>query len=339
MARPFRQLLLIVVLLSSVLALGTFGYRFIEDRSYFDSFFMALISLTTVGYGEQWDLSHNGRVFTSVLLIVGVTVVFASIGIMSDLVVRLELGNYFGKKRLARMLHRMKDHYIVCGVGRVGRAVVGELVANGVPVVVIDEDAERATWASNQKIPTVVADASLDQTLAEAGIDRAAGLVVSTGSDIQNVYVTLTARGLNPGLRIAARAADEQAEDKLSRAGATSVFTPYSFIGHRLAQSVLRPQVVRLLDVGSAFQGSGRDLRVEQIQVCPNCELASAPLSKKKLEERLGVIVLAVTNSAGELLFNPPEAARIDAGDFLIAMGEQSKLDVLERELGNPKST
>ena len=170
MDQPFRQLLLVVVLMSSVLSLGTFGYRFIEQQSYFDSFYMALISLTTVGYDEHWDLSENGRVFTSILLIVGVTVVFACIGLMSDLVLCLELGDYFGKKRLTHMLGKMKNHYIVCGVGRVGRSVIGELIENGAPVVVIDSNAERAQWAGDQKIPTVVADASLDQTLvAEVG--------------------------------------------------------------------------------------------------------------------------------------------------------------------------
>lgn len=234
------------------------------------------------------------------------------------------------------MLDGIKNHYIVCGVGRVGRSVVTELIENHVPVVVIDESAERAEWASQQKIPTIIADASMDKTLDEAGIDRAAGLVVATGSDIQNVYVTLTARGLNAGLKISARASDDQAEGKMHRAGATSVFTPYAFIGHRMAQSVLRPQVVRLLDVASAIQGGGMDLRVEQILVCPGCQLASAPLEKKKLEDRLGVIVLAVTNSSAELRFNPADGVRVEAGEFLIAMGERSKLEALERELGNP---
>ncbi len=242
---------------------------------------------------------------------------------MSDLVLQLELGNYFENKRLARMLDRIKNHYIVCGVGRVGRSVIGELIENGASVVAIDGDSEMAKWASDQKIPTVVADASLDETLIDAGIERAAGLVVSTGSDVQNVYVTLTARGLNPELKISARASDDQAEDKMRRAGATNVFTPYAFIGHRMAQSVLRPQAVRLLDVAFAFRGSGIDLRVEQILVCPGCQLASTPLERKELEERLGVIILAITSASGEVRFNPPEASPVDAGEFLIAMGEQ----------------
>ncbi len=335
MAQPFRQLLLIVVLLTSVLALGTVGYHFIEGKSYFDSFYMALISLTTVGNGEHWELSDDGRVFTSILLVVGVTVVFASIGIMGDLVVRIELADYFGKKRLARMLEKMKNHYIVCGVGRVGRSVITELLENGVPVVAIDADAEKAGWAMGRKIPTLVADASLDQTLSEAGIDQAVGMVVVTGSDVQNVYGTLTARGLNPGLKVVARATNDQAQDNLQRAGASNVFTPYAFIGHRMAQSVLRPQVVRLLDVASAFEGSDARLRVEQIRVCPNCALASAPLGRKALEERLGIIVLAITNEASELRFNPPDTAQVDAGEHLIAIGEQAKLKALEDELGN----
>lgn len=166
------------------------------------------------------------------------------------------------------MFGELSNHYIVCGAGRVGRGVVEELSRSRAPLVLIDSDAERARWAIDRGIPTLVADATHDETLREARIDRANGLVAAISSDAENVYVTLAARSLNPELRISARSSDEQAEDKLRIAGATAVFTPYPFIGHRLAQSLIRPHVLSFLDVASAFgRSSGHNLEIGQIPV------------------------------------------------------------------------
>ena len=333
MSGPFRRLVWIVGLLTGVLALGTTGYSTIEGRPLFDSFYMSLISLTTVGYNEVWDLSPRERIFTSILLMVGVTVVFASIGIMSDLVLQLELENFFGRKRTARMLKKMNNHYIVCGAGRVGRGVIRELQRGDVPVALIDSSADRARWAEEIDVPTLIADATLDQTLVEAGIERAKGLVAAIGSDAENVYVTLTARGLNPKLLIAARASDSQAEDKLKRAGAATVFTPYTFIGHRLAQAMLRPHVLSFLDVASAFKGTDLDLDLEQVRVSPKSSVAEKTLEESKIRQRYGVIVLAIMREDGEMSFNPASQTKIHPSDVLIVMGERSKLNHMEREL------
>jgi voltage-gated potassium channel len=330
---PFRRLLLIAALLTGVLVLGTAGYQLIEGRAFFDSFYMALISLTTVGYGEVWELTPRERVFTSILLMVGVTVVFASIGIMSDLVLQLELENFFGRKRTQRMLKRLDQHYIVCGAGRVGRGVIRELQRGKVPVALIDSSAERAHWAEEIGVPTLIADATLDKTLIEAGIERAKGLVAAIGSDAENVYVTLTARGLNPNLLIVARATDEQAEDKLRRAGAATVFTPYTFIGHRLAQAMLRPHVLSFLDVASAFKGADLDLDLEQMRVSEGSSVAEKTLEQSQLRQRFGVIVLAIMRQDGAMTFNPAGQTKIQSSDVLIVMGERSKLKKMEREL------
>lgn len=333
MSGPLRRLLLIAGLSSGVLTLGTAGYRLIEGRPLFESFYMTLISLTTVGYSEVWPLTEAERVFTSVLLIVGVTVVFASIGIMSDLVLQLELENFFGRKRTQRMLKKLNNHYIVCGAGRVGRGVIRELRRGDAAVVLIDSSAERTRWAEDLDVPTLVADATLDRSLLEAGIERAKGLVAAIGSDAENVYVTLTARGLNPKLLIAARASDEQAEDKLRRAGAATVFTPYTFIGHRLAQAMLRPHVLSFLDVASAFKGTDLDLDLEQVRVSERSSVAEKTLEESKLRQRYGVIVLAIMSQDGEMSFNPAGQAKIHPSDVLIVMGERSKLNHIEREL------
>src|SRR6266571_3964592 len=240
----------------------------VEGWTLFDSLYMSLITLTTVGYGEVHPLSFQGRVFASFLMLVGVTTVFVSIAVMGETLLRLEMTDYFGPKRRDRMLKNISGHFIVCGAGRVGRSVIQELLRSEAAVVLIDNRVERARWATDKGVITLVGDATKDEVLRQARIDTAKGLVAAISSDAENVYVALSAKVLNPGLVISARASDDQAEEKLRRAGATAVFTPYSFIGHRLAQSMLRPHVMSFLDVASAFRRSGElDLEIEQLQI------------------------------------------------------------------------
>jgi voltage-gated potassium channel len=328
-----RGLLLIAALLTAVLLLGTFGFYFIEGWPLFDSFYMALITLTTVGYGEVHPLSFNGRLFASALMLIGVTAVFVSIAVIGDMLLRLEMVNYFGLRRRDRMLKEISGHYIVCGAGRVGRSVIEELLRSGAKTVLIDNREERAKWAAGRNVVTLVADATKDETLLQARIDKAKGLVAAIGSDAENVYVALSAKVLNPGLLIAARASDEQAEEKLKRAGATTVFTPYTFIGHRLAQSMLRPHVISFLDVASAFRKSAElDLDLEQVPVSGSSFLNSRTLGQLRLGAEYGVIVLAIQHKDGVMQFNPPADVHIESGDVLIAMGERNKLKRLEQE-------
>jgi voltage-gated potassium channel len=322
-----------MVLLSSILLAGTLGFHRIEAWGWFDSFYMTLITLTTVGYSEVLPLSQSGRVFNSALMLSGVIVVFTSIGILADTLIKLELADYFGRRRRVRMLSGLSNHYIVCGTGRVGRSVVEELFRNDVPVVVIDNSEDRAKWALDREIPTLIADATRDDTLREARIEHARGLVAAISTDAENVYVTLAARSLNPGLRISARASDEQAEDKLKTAGATAVFTPYPFIGHRLAQSLLRPHVLSFLDVASAFsRASGHDLEIGQICVTDSSGVVGQTLEESKIRQRYGVIVLAIQKPSEAMLFNPSGNIQVEDGDYLIAMGEAKDLKRMERD-------
>ncbi len=302
-----KRLILIAGLVTATLLLGTLGFHFIEDWPLFDSFYMALITLTTVGYGEVHPLDFRGRVFASLLMLVGVTTVFVSIAVIGDTMLRLELMDYFGRKRRDRMLKEISGHYIVCGAGRVGRSVVQELSRSGARTVLIDNSAERARWGEGRATVMLVADATKDETLKQARVDTAKGLVAAISSDAENVYVALSAKVLNPRLLIAARASDEQAEEKLRRAGATTVFTPYSFVGHRLAQSMLRPHVISFLDVASAFRKSADlDLELEQTPVGPSSFFDSRTLGDLRLNTDYGIIVLAVQHPNGVMQFNPP---------------------------------
>jgi len=328
-----RRSLLVAALLTTATLIGTLGFHFVEGWPLFDAFYMALITLTTVGYGEVHPLSFQGRLFASFLMLVGVTTVFVSFAILGDTLLRLELADYFGGRRRTRMLQDISGHYIVCGAGRVGRSVVLELLRGGMQVVLIDNNPERARWGETLGVLTLTADASKDETLRQARIDTAAGLVAAISSDAENVYVTLSAKVLNPSLHVAARASDEQAEEKLRRAGASTVLTPYTYIGHRLAQSLLRPHVVNFLDVASAFGKTDLDLEIEQVPVAPGSFLSSRTLEEAHLGRSYGVIVLAVRRQSGMMQFNPQAEVRLEAGDVLIAMGERQKLKQLENEL------
>jgi voltage-gated potassium channel len=328
----WRFLAIAGVLLTAAV-IGTAGFHLVEGWPLFDAFYMALMTLTTVGYGEVHPLSFHGRLFASFLMLVGVGTVFISFAILGDTLLRLELADYFGRRRRIRMLEGMAGHYIVCGAGRVGRSVVLELLQGGARVVLIDNDAERVKWGDALGIVTLTADASKDETLRQARIDTASGLVSAIASDAENVYVTLSAKVLNPSLHVAVRASDEQAEKKLQRAGATTVLTPYTYIGHRLAQSLLRPHVLSFLDLASAFGRTDLDLAIEQLLVTPGSALSSKTIEETQLGRIYGVIVLAVRRESGMMQFNPQAQVRLESGDVLIAMGERQKLKQLENAL------
>src|SRR5262245_10556067 len=211
--QPFlKRFLLIVTSVTATLLIGTVGFMWVEGWTLFDSFYMSLMTLTTVGYGEVHPLSFKGRVFASFLMLVGVTTVFVSIAVIGETLLRLAMADYLGRKRRDRMLKNISGHYVVCGAGRVGRSVINELLRSRASVVLIDNRVERAGWATDKGVITLVGDATKDEVLRQARIDTAKGLVAAISSDAENVYVTLSAKVLNPNLVIAARASDDQAE-------------------------------------------------------------------------------------------------------------------------------
>jgi len=336
--RPFvRRMLLVVGLMALALIAGTIGFVLIEGWSWFDAFYFTLFTLTTVGYQELHALSRSGRIFNSILIALGVTTVFFAIGLITQFAVEAELGEVFKRRRQKRMLDKLDDHYIVCGAGRVGRAVIRELVRSGASFAVIDSEPKRAQWALEQGYMAVLADATQDETLQGVHIERAKGLVAALPTDAQNVYIVLTARGMNLDLTIVARASNDQAGAKLRQAGANVVFTPYSHTGHRLAQALLRPHVLSFLDMASAFEGSDLDLQIEQIPVGPTSACAACTLEQARLPQKFGIIVLAVVKNGGRMEFNPSGLTVMQPGDVLIAMGESSKLRLLEQQVtGEP---
>lgn len=320
--------------MSALLALGTLAFHLVEGWNLLDAFYMAMMTLTTVGYGEVHPLSRAGQVLAAAYMMVGVLAVFVCIGVMVDFVVRLEITDYFGRRRLMKTLDAIHGHYIVCGAGRVGRSVTRELLRSGAPVVVVDSDPARCEWAIHDGIPTLTADATSDEALRRARIDTAHGLVAATNSDAQNVYVTLSAKVLNPEVVVVARATDEEAAQKLRRAGATTVLTPYTFVGHRLAHALLRPNVLSFIELTSALdEGKQVDIQLDEVEVEDGSSLAGQTLLEAGIRERFHLIVLGVIRPDG-LAFNPPEDARLAVGDVLLTMGEQGDLRRFEAEAG-----
>jgi voltage-gated potassium channel len=330
-----RRLLLIVLAIATTLTIGTVGFTLIEGWPVFDSFYMTLTTMTTVGYMEVHELDRAGRIFNSFLIAFGVTTIFIAIGAMTQTIIELEFGDALAKRRNKRMIDNLKDHFIVCGFGRVGRGAAAELKHSGVPFLVVDISPERVERAMMAGMLAVVADSTRDETLHQVGIERARGLVAALATDADNLFVLLSAKGLNPKIYIAARAAEEGAEEKMRRAGADAVFAPYAITGHRLAQSLLRPHVVQFLDFTT--KDIGMDIAIEQVRVAETSVVVGKTIKDMQLGRDFGVIVMAIRKSDGEMIFNPTADTAVATGDHLIVMGRQEKLNTLESLIASPQ--
>jgi voltage-gated potassium channel len=331
--RIARRVILIAALLVFTMFIGTAGFRLLEGYPLFDAFYMTLITITTVGYQEIRPLSHAGRIFNSFLILFGVSAMFFAVGAMTQTIIELQLQDRYGERRKKRAIMRMKDHYIVCGFGRVGRNAAFELQRTGVPFLVIDRNEQRVERATQAGMLAIRADATRDESLREAGVEHARGFIAALATDADNVFVILSVKTLNPRLTVVTRASEEDAEEKLRRAGADTVFSPYSIAGHRLAQALVRPHVAQLLDfVGQA----GLDVTMEQLRVAPDSELVSRRLGDL-VPRDARLIVLAIGKPDGKMIFNPPVEMEVAAGDVLVVMGEQPSLRDMESLLTRPR--
>ncbi len=319
---------LALIILGVVLLAGTAGFHAIEGWSWFDGFYMTLTTMTALGYGEVRPLSHAGRIFNSFLIVCSVTAAGFAIATISQALLEFEFGKVLGRRRMERELSKLSGHYIICGAGRVGRTVARQLRAAGEAVVIVEKDPARARWAEEEKIPVVIGNASSEENLRKARIDAAQGFVSAVTSDAENIYIVLTARGLRPNLKILARASEEEATSKLLRAGASEVLSPYHFIGHRMAQLLLRPNVLDFVD--AAFGRERLDFEIGEVSVSGRSHLVGQKLGDSEIPRQAGVIVLALRNSEGKMIFNPPPESVIRADDCLIVIGGDEQLRRLE---------
>jgi voltage-gated potassium channel len=322
------------VSLATLLVLGSLGYVIIEGWSFFDGLYMTVTTLTTVGFGEVHPLSTAGRAYTMVLILTGVGVMLYIVGALARVVVEGEIQDALGKRKVRRHVQKIKDHYIICGFGRLGGIVARQLSQARIPVVGVENNPDMIHTLEAQGYPFVAGDATREEVLLEAGIERAKGLVAVLHSDAGNVYVTLTARSLNPKLYIAARGEDPASHKKLLRAGADKVESPYEMGGRKMAQTILRPTVVTFMDL--AMQ-DGVEWSMEEVAVDARSPLVGVPLMDTNIRKDLDLIAVAVKRADGTLLFNPTPHTTLQGGDTLIAVGMRHNLEKLEDLMGPPQ--
>jgi voltage-gated potassium channel len=331
-----RRLVRVLLLLAALLVAGTGGYMIIEGWRLLDAVYMTVITLSTAGFNEVHPLSDAGHLFTIALITTGVSTVAYAAGTIGEYVIGGRLGGSLQRQRMQHEIDRLEGHYIVCGYGRVGRQVVDELDARGLrPVVVEPSD---AAVSSDEPGPLRIrGDATDDRALRQAGIERAAGLVAVAGDDATNIVVTLSARALNPDLLIVARAIQVEAEDKLRRAGATHVISPYRIGGQRIVTQLLHPRITDFLDV-VVHRGS-LELWLEEITVASDGPVAGRPLGETAIWGPDGVKVLAVGRRNGELITSPRKDLRLEADDVLIALGTLEQLEAARQAAGDRAGT
>jgi len=321
-----KKLIQVLALIAFVIALGTVGYIVVEGWNFLDSIYMTIITITTVGYREIHGLSSKGRIFTIFLIVGGVGTVLYALSTGAKIILEGELKDIFGRKKLEKKIKDLYDHYIVCGYGRMGKIICRELKAEGVQFVVIEKDPRMLE--EKEDILFLIGDATRDNTLKEAGVERAKGLISVLSTDAENLFVVLSARGLNPNLLIIARAAEEDSEQKLLRGGATKVVSPYHIGGLRMAHTVLKPTVVDFIEFTT--KSGNIELQMQEIALQEGSSLIGLTLEQCGIGRDLGVIIVAIKQSTGDTRFNPTFRSTLKAGDTLIALGEISKLKVIE---------
>jgi voltage-gated potassium channel len=324
--KPRASLFYSLAALACVVAFGTVGFSLIEGWSLADSLYMTVMTVTTVGYGPPLPLSPAGRNFSIFFMVLGVGTAGYLLSTAVQSLVRSEVLAAYGERRRQREMSKLKGHYIICGAGRVGRRIVREMQRAGVPFLVIESNAALAAQLLLPDTLLLIRDATLDETLVEAGVERATGLAACLPDDAGNLYIVLTARTLNPKLRIVARAVEESAEPKLVRAGANRVIAPIIIGSHRMAQALLKPAVADFMD---SITAETLDLAFEEVEVAPGSPLEGLKLKDTNIRAQLDVVIAAIRRAGGEMIFNPSGDTQIRADDMLICIGRAESMQEL----------
>lgn len=309
-----------IILMMST-AYGILGYRFIEDWDLLDSIYMTIITLATVGFGEVHPLTDAGRVFTISLILLGLASLVATVQVLAEVMASGQLFEVLRTRRMHNRIGKLKDHYVICAFGRVGQTAADEFRERGVDFLAIEIDESLIPLMEEQKVPYIIGDPIKDAVLCEARIDRAKGLVCAVDSDATNVYITLTARALNPKLSIVARSSNPESVDKLYRAGADRVVSPYSLSGQKMAYWALRPSVVEFVDMVTIAP----HLRLEEIQIKTGSHLQGRTIGQA-CATHPGISILAIKKLGQELEPSPRQDTTLTQGDLLIALGPNASL-------------
>lgn len=328
MVNPLLHLRRPALAVLGVVVYGVAGYALVEHWGLLDAFFMTMITISTIGYGEVHPLSNAGRVFTSSLILGGVGTMLWSLGIFAEVLGTGQLAHYRRWKATESRRREIRDHFIICGYGRMGTQVALELRESRTPYVVVDHDVDVVRRLEHADQPFVEGDAADEDVLRAAGIERARGLISAVDSDERAVYIVLAARALNPGLTILARAGRPNSMRRLELAGADRVVSPYRMAGHQLVQLALRPNLVDVIDT-LLSGGTG----VEEVVLDDRCASVGRTLAETGLLEPGGAHVLAVRRGSGELHVSPEPHLRLEAGDLVVALGSERQLEDLAGRL------
>ena len=323
-----HRLLFVAVLPALLVVGGMFGFRVIEGWPWFDALYMAVITLTTIGFAELHPLSRAGRSFTMALALGGVFAVFYSTAEVLRAYATGELKRLWEKRLVEKQLNGLDGHVIICGYGRVGRLVAQEFTHAKVPFVVVDRDAAELADLQRSHGVALVGDATNDEVLKRAGIARAKALVAALASDADNLFITMSSRLLNDKLPIVARADEESAARKLERAGATRVVSPYHLGGMRVAQAVLRPTVLDFIEV--ATRRGHLELQIEELALTAQSPWVGIRVAETQLHDEFGIIIVAIKRGDGETLYNPRRDVLLTADDTLVMLGPRDQLDRAE---------
>ena len=328
--RVLKRVLRVALALILIVAVGSGGYMIIEGWSFLDAFYMTVITLSTVGYTEVHNLSRAGELWTIAFIIGGLVTFGIVTAPLVEVAVEGTVRGYFRRRRMMREVDRMEGHYVLCGYGRVGREVAEDLAADGVSFVIVDQNESIVEECLADGYRAILGEASSDEVLEAAGTRRARGLIATVDSDADNVFVTLSARKMNPNLHIVARSNSDESSGKLTMAGANRTLSPYSVGGRRLASLATRPSVVDFLDIVSRGE-AGIEFRLEEFVVPKGSSLASHVIGELDVAKKTGARILAVRSKSGNFNTNPTAQDEIASGDTLIVLGTPEQVASLER--------
>jgi voltage-gated potassium channel len=324
-----KRLVLIGFLFVAVMVAGTVGFEVVEGWSAFDAFYMTVITVASVGYGEVHPLSPAGRWVAIVLILGGTGTLVYGLSMVTALIVEGELRNILGKRRMEKALAKLRGHVVVCGMGDTGRHVLEEFLKTRQPCVVIERTPNAIKHPERfQEIPVIEGDASDEEVLGRARLDAARGLVTTLPSDKDNLYVILTARGMNPKLRIVSRAIADESHAKLRKAGADAVVSANRIGGLRMASEIIRPHVVSFLD--TMLRDATASIRFEEAEVPTDSPIVGRTLEELQLHARVGLVIIAIRRrTTGSFLYNPRASTAVEAGDYLVVCGEPLQIEQL----------
>ncbi len=321
----FSKLKVGLVFVLSAVAVGTIGFMLLEKWDFIDSLYMTIITITTTGFREVHPISDTGKIFTIFVILLGVSSIAYTGGRAVQVLFETQI---FRRRKMSKKLQELKNHYIVCGYGRMGKYICEVLVDEKVPFVVVENSPAKVEKLIERGYVFINGDSTSDETLIEAGIKNAKGMVAVLSNDADNVFAILSAKQLNPDIFIVSRAVEEETESKLIKAGANRVVKPYEAGGTRMASLLLRPGVIDFIDV--VAREKNVDLNIEEVSITQSSSLKEKTLAESPIRKDLNIIIVSVQKKGGKFIYNPLSSTKLEEGDKLIALGEESNLRKLQ---------